>query len=179
MIINFIAFQVGWFSAVLSAAAGYPLLGLGVMAAVIALHLFRSIRPGQEIILLLACGVVGGIWDSVLVAMGWVGYNAGMLLPWLAPYWIIAMWMLFATTLNESLGWLKGRVPAAVLLGLAGGPLAYLTGAKLNGILLLEPRAALIALGLGWGVMMPILLQLADRFDGVTRPLADPVRASQ
>lgn len=179
MLINFIAFQVGWFSAVLSAAAGYPLVGLAVMVAVIGLHLFRSARPRREATLVLACGLLGGIWDSVLVAMGWVGYNAGMVLPWLAPYWIVAMWMLFATTLNESLGWLKGRYVAAVLLGLAGGPLAYLTGAKLNGILLLEPRAALVALGLGWGIMMPVLLKLADRFDGVSKLPAQPVRVSR
>lgn len=161
--INFVAFQVGWFAAVLSAAAGNPWIGALVMTAVILLHLLRSERPGPEAAIVGACGLIGGAWDSLLVALGWVSYPSGMLLPYAAPYWIVGMWMLFATTLNVSLGWLKGRDVLAVAFGAAGGPLAYFTGEKLGGIILASPVAALVALGIGWGVMMPLLLRLADR----------------
>ena len=163
--INFIAFQVGWFSAVLSAAAGRPWIGALVMTAVILLHLRRSERPGSELALVGACGIIGGVWDSLLVALGWVSYPSGMLLPYAAPFWIVGMWMLFATTLNVSLGWLKGRTLLAVVFGAAGGPLAYFTGEKLGGIILVSPVSALVALGVGWGALMPLLLQLADRLE--------------
>ena len=132
-------------------------------AGIIALHLFRAQRPASEALLVGACGVLGGAWDSLLVAFGWVSYPSGMLLPFAAPYWIVGMWMLFATTLNVSLGWLRGRDGLAIAFGAAGGPLAYFTGEKLGGIILVQPTAALVALGLGWAVMMPLLLRLADR----------------
>lgn len=168
LLINFAAFQVAWFAAVLSAAGGRPEIGAVVMLAAIALHLYRSPRPRSEAVLVGLCGIIGGLWDSVLVSAGWVAYASGMVLPSLAPYWIVGMWMLFATTLNVSLGWLKGRALLAAVFGAAGGPLAYVTGAKLGGIVLVEQVPALVALAVGWGVMMPLLLRLADRFDGVT-----------
>ena len=163
--INLVAFQVGWFAAVLSAAAGRPWIGALTMAAVILLHLLRSRRPGSEAAIVGACGLIGGAWDSLLVALGWVSYPSGMLLANVAPYWIVGMWMLFATTLNVSLAWLKGRLALAVAFGAAGGPLAYFTGEKLGGINLESPAQALVALGIGWGVMMPLLLWLADCFE--------------
>ncbi len=163
--VNFIAFQIGWFSAVLSAAAGQPWVGALIVAAVVTLHVARAEKPRAEFALVIGCGVIGGIWDSLLVAAGWVTYPSGMLLPFAAPYWIVAMWMSFATTLNVSLGWMKNRPLLAAVFGLFGGPLAYYTGEKLGGIILADPVAALAALGVGWAVMMPLLLGLADRLD--------------
>ena len=32
--------------------------------------------------------------------------------------------------------------------------------------------AALIALGIGWGIMMPLLVSLSERLDGMPRPAA-------
>lgn len=163
--INFLAFQIGWFAAVLSAAAGSPWVGAVIVAAIVALHVMRAERPRAELALVAACGAIGGVWDSLLVATGWVAYPSGMLLPFAAPYWIVAMWMSFATTLNVSMAWMKGRTWLAAAFGLLGGPLAYYTGEKLGGIILAEPVAALAALGVGWAVMMPLLLALADRLD--------------
>ena len=79
------------------------------------------------------------------------------------------MWMLFATTLNVSLGWLKSRRYLAMAFGFFGGPLSYYTGAKLGGVVLVDRLPALAALAIGWAVLMPLLLALADRYDGVKR----------
>jgi hypothetical protein len=74
--------------------------------------------------------------------------------------------MLFATTLNVSLRWLRGRPLLGALLGAVGGPLAYLAGAKLGGIELLEPALALSALAAGWALLLPLLQRLATELDG-------------
>lgn len=166
--INFLAFQMGWFSAVISASIHRPWLGALIMAGVILIHLRTVERAVPELMLVLACGLVGSIWDSVLVSSGWVAYPSGMLLPGLAPYWIVAMWMLFATTLNRSLGWLKGRPLLAILFGAVGGPASYFAGEKLGGIVLVDTTAALTALAIGWGAMMPALLAIAGRYNGVS-----------
>jgi hypothetical protein len=169
LLLNVAVFQIGWFSAVLTAANHIPLAGVLVMFLAIALHLHLAERPRIELVLVVLCGTIGAVFDTFLVRFGWVDYPSGYLLGGAAPYWIIAMWMLFATTLNVSLRWLRGNPTLAVLFGLFGGPLAYFTGEKLGGIVLVDFRAAMLALGIGWGVMMPLLTLLATRFDGTRR----------
>ena len=118
--------------------------------------------------LVLSCGFIGALFDSVLVAMGWVTYPSGLFVESMAPYWIISMWMLFATTLNVSLRWMRGRYFLALVMGAVAGPLAYIGGSKLGGILFLDRTAGLVALSIGWGLMMPVLVLLAERLDGVS-----------
>lgn len=176
MLLNFAAFQIGWFAAVLGAANGMPWAGPLVIAAVIALHLATVRRPSEELALIAACGLIGAVMDSLLVAAGWVTYPAGLVFQNAAPYWIVAMWMLFATTLNISLGWLKSRKLAGAVFGLVGGPLAYYTGFKLGGIQFTDFTAAMIALAVGWAAVVPVLLLLAERFNGV-EPRSEPATA--
>ena len=172
MLLNFVVFQVGWFSAVLGAANDMPWAGPLVITAAIALHLTIAKRPLTELTLILICGLIGAVMDSILVAVGWVSYPAGLIIANAAPYWIVAMWMLFATTLNLSLGWLKKRKSVAAVFGLIGGPLAYYTGFKLGGIELENFEAAMLALGLGWACIVPVLLLLAERFNGMEDALS-------
>jgi hypothetical protein len=166
LLANFILFQVGWFACVLGGAHGTPWLGAGVALAIVAWHVGRAVRPRDEGILLLIAAGVGGAADTALVATGWVQYASGTLVAGTAPYWLVAMWMLFATTLNVSLRWLRRFPLAAVALGAIGGPLAYWAGARLGAMQFLVPVAATVALAAGWAVLTPLLVGLARRFDG-------------
>jgi hypothetical protein len=76
------------------------------------------------------------------------------------------MWGLFATILNVSLRWLRGRWLIAAIAGGLGGPLAYYGGHRLGALEFGDQNAALIALALGWAVVTPILVALSERFDG-------------
>jgi hypothetical protein len=167
LLVNFAAFQLGWFACVLGAANGLPWFGPLVVCAAVALHLARARRPLPELYLVLAAMGVGLVLDSLLLATGWLRYPAGLWLTGLAPYWIIAMWALFATTLNVSMGWMSGRPALTVLMGAVGGPLSYLAGEKLGAIELTRPVHALAALALAWAIAMPLLMRLAARFDGI------------
>jgi hypothetical protein len=166
LLLNYVAFQVGWFACVLGAANQLPWLGPVVVCALLALHLYLAPHALEEGKLLLVTGIIGLAWDSLLVALGLLVYPSGMLVAGMAPYWIVAMWMHFATTFNISLGWLKGRPLIAAVLGGTGGPLAYYAGFQLGGVAFPAPGPALAALALGWAVMMPVLLYLAERFNG-------------
>ena len=117
LLINFLAFQVGWFSSVIGAAKQMPWLGPVVLVFVLAIHLRQARRPHLEVGLLVICGTIGLFFESLLVVFGWVSYPSGQFSAFLAPYWIVTMWMLFGTTLNVSMGWLKGRPLLAVVFG--------------------------------------------------------------
>jgi hypothetical protein len=171
-LINLGAFQAGWFSCVLGAANGYPLLGPYVVLIVVALHLAVATRPGPELLLIAVAGLLGVLFDSALLRTGWLTYSSGVLWATVAPYWIVAMWLAFATTLNVSLRWLRGRTWTALVFGAIGGPLSYLAGARLGGLEFIRPAAALPALAVGWAVVTPLLVWLAAKFDGI-HPVAD------
>lgn len=165
LIINFVAFQVGWFSSVIGGAQMVPWAGPAAVVVIIGMHLMRAENPQTELKLIVLCGLIGTAFDSFLVASGWVAYPSGMFSDMFAPYWIIAMWLLFATTLNVSMAWMKSRPALAAVMGLVAGPLTYIAGNKLGGIVFLDQTAALIALGLGWAVLMPVLMWLAQRLE--------------
>jgi hypothetical protein len=165
--LNFVFFQLGWFASVIGAANQLPWIGPAVVALVVAWHLHTAERATEEALLIVLCAAIGVLFDSLLVALGWVQYPSGMLAPWLAPYWIIGMWILFATTLNFSLRWLRGRAWLGAVLGLTGGPLSYVAGAELGGIEFVDRVASLTALALGWALILPALVAVARRLDGV------------
>jgi len=163
---NFAAFQFGWFSSVYGGAQHMPWLGPIAVLFALTLHFAFARGRRDELILVLSCAVIGAVFDSALVAAGWVQYPSGMFVDFAAPYWIIGMWMLFATTLNVSMRWLRNRQLLAAACGFVGGPIAYLTGQKLGGIVLVDQFAALLTLAVGWALLMPVLLWLASAFDG-------------
>ena len=147
-------------------AAGRPWLGVAMVALVVTLHLRWATRPLIELSLLLSVGAIGAVWDGLLAGLGWLVYPSGHIIQWVAPGWIIAMWVGLAMTLNVSLRWLRGRYTAAFFFGLIGGPLAFLAGARLGGVVFPDPVIALSALAAGWSVITPSLVWLASRLDG-------------
>jgi hypothetical protein len=75
------------------------------------------------------------------------------------------MWALFATTINLSMGWLKGRWILAMLMGAIFGPLAFVAGEKLDAVVFVDSTLSMITLAIGWGLLMPLLLWLAERIN--------------
>jgi Protein of unknown function (DUF2878) len=170
LMINFVAFQIGWFAAVLGAAHNHVSAGVGVATLVVLLHLLMSHHMLRELKLVISVMVLGAVWDSALVMSNVIHYPTGQMLPTLAPIWIVAVWALFATTLNVSLVFLRGRPWLAMLFGAIGAPLSFLGGVRLQALQFPDVQLALIVLAIGWAAMMPLLIHLSIRFDGVTTP---------
>ena len=168
LLINLAAFKLGWLSSVFGGAQQLPWLGPVVVFAAVAIHLARAQRPSSELMLILSCGLIGAVFDSVLVAAGWVTFPSGMFSEVMAPYWIVTMWMLFGTTINTSMRWMRGRPLLASAFGFVGGPLAYVAGYKIGGIGFVDQPAAIAMLAVGWAVIMPLLMRLGERLDGVS-----------
>ena len=167
MLTNFIVFQVAWLSSVIGGAREMPWLGPVFVLGALAVHLSFARKRFEELLLVFTCAAIGASFDSALVAAGWVTYKSGLFSEHLAPYWIVTMWMLFATTLNVSMRWMRGRPGLAAAFGFYGGPAAYIAGEALGGIVLVNQFAALGALAVGWAVMMPMLIWLSENLDGM------------
>jgi len=174
VVANLVFYQAAWLACVLGAAAGKPVWGVLAALAAILWHLSQARRPLDELWLVSLTGLLGGAWDSLLVVLGLVHYPHGAPLPWMAPVWIVMLWMAFATTFNVCLGWLHGRWWLASAFGLAGGPLAWWAGHRLGALELVSVLPALAVLALGWAVLMPVLMGLAKRFDGISSEFKPP-----
>lgn len=169
-IINVLLFQTGWFSCVLGAAYDQPFYGSLLAILIIVWHILRSPQGTREFILVLAALFIGLVWDSYLVSTGWIKYHTGMLHPYLAPYWIVIMWGLFATTLNVSLSWLTERPWLQIVFGMTGGPLAYYTGSLYGALEFNNSTAALSALAIGWGILTPLLFYISHELSHTLTP---------
>ncbi len=160
-LLNLVSYQTGWLACVLGAARGVPAIGAGIALVLMAVHLIRARQPAQELRLIGIAALLGACWDSALGALHLIRYSSGILASDLAPYWIVALWMLFATTLNSSLAWLQQRLIVAGALGAAGGPLAYYGAERCGALQLLRPGLALAVLCAGWALITPLLAALA------------------
>lgn len=166
LINNFIFFQLGWLACVLGGTGSWHWMGTMMVTGIVGFHLSRASRPRDEFMLILAALLIGTSWDSLLVWAGLLSYANGVLFAALAPHWIVAMWALFATTLNLSLRWLKGRWLLAAVFGAIGGPLAYYAGFRLGAVDMPDMTNAMLALAIGWAMLMPLLMSLSQRFNG-------------
>ena len=163
---NFIFFQAGWLACVLGGANSQPWIGTLSAVVIVGYHLLRANAPRMELTLIIITVLLGAAWDSLLVWLNWISYTSGMWSPDFAPHWILALWALFATTLNVSLRWMKSHLWLAMASGAIAGPLAYYAGNRLGAVQFTDPTTALVALAVGWAVMMPLLLVLSRHING-------------
>lgn len=166
VIINLLLYQAGWFACVLSAAGGRPWIGVIAVAFVVAWHLARASQPLPELALIGAAVAAGALFETLLVQSGWVRFENGVLIDGTAPYWMIALWANFATTLNVSLRALRSYPWLAAAFGAVGAPAAYFAGVKLGAMEFTAVALALAAIGVGWALLSPALFGAARRLDG-------------
>jgi hypothetical protein len=103
------------------------------------------------------------VFDSLLLQLGWVSFEPVAYWPdALSPPWMIALWALFASTLNISLNWLKKYTLLAYLLGAVSGPLCYWAGERLGALHLVNFNMAMVYLAVGWAIAVPLLLKVAS-----------------
>ncbi len=165
--INLTLFKIGWVAVVFSAAAGMAEVGVATVALIVLVHLLRAERATREFRLLIIAALAGLAWESMLVVASVLQYpttNANLF----APYWIIAMWVLFATTLNVGMQWLQRNLLLAGVAGAVGGPMSFLAGEKIGAVVIGDGGLWFIAAG--WAVLLPVMAFAAARLNGYTTP---------
>ena len=143
-LVNLALYQVGWFACVFGAAGGRPWAGAGVALGLVAIHLALVRDREREAKLLLAAAALGLFLDSLQLNLGVFRYPSGTPVSGLAPPWIVALWLQFATLLHFGLRWLVGRYLLAAVLGFVGGPLSFWGGERLGAIQFSSPLAYLV-----------------------------------
>lgn len=167
--INAVAFYIAWFACALGGANGWPWAGAAVAAGAVLLHLALAQDWRPELQLASAAAIMGIVGEGALMVLGAVRYASAAPFEGVPPVWLIGMWFGFATLLNVSFVWLKGRLLLAAALGFVLGPLSYIGGQALGAITINEPYwPSVAAIAVLWGAALPLLVVLGQRWNGVT-----------
>ncbi len=131
-LINFIAFQIIWLVAVLGAANErlWPTIILAFAFAIWQLSPQR--RHENDIKFVIYALIFGLILDSAWQMLGLIEYKLN--LRYIAPIWILLLWVTLALTFNHSLSWLQKKTGFAIVFGSIGAPLSYFAGNRLEAI---------------------------------------------
>nr|WP_279538409.1 DUF2878 domain-containing protein [Pseudomaricurvus alcaniphilus] len=148
--LNGLLFQLGWLVAV-QGSSRYALLATAVL---LVLHWCYWSRSRREWGLIMAVAAAGYAIDSVLVWQG-VFLVAGN--EWVAPLWLLCIWVMFATTLCHAFAFLQRNLGLAMLLGAVFPPFSYWAGEKLAPLEFSDSVIALGVLAVIWAILLPLL----------------------
>lgn len=158
LLLNALLFQLGWWVCVL----GGDGIAIAFVAGALLLY-WRYARPDRAEWLCIALSAgIGCLLDSSLHAFGVLRFAETATFS--IPLWLVALWLLFATTLNQSLRWLQARSLLAALLGAGAGPLSYWGGAQLGAAQFgIAAPVACLVLAVCWGLLLPLLNAMMRR----------------
>lgn len=165
--VNTIFFYAGWLICVESAARGNGVVGPLFILACIIIHFIKVPNRKHELKLIALMALLGTIIDSIYASIGMIHYNAGYEgLPWLAPFWITAIWALYASTLNHSLTWLRHNWWIAAIFGAVGGPASYAASIELGAASYGFDKAIVLAiLTIVWTFAFPLSFVVSNWLD--------------
>lgn len=157
------AFQAVWLTCALGAADGRSAPGIAAAALFVAAQLRSRGKPRQIAAVTLVGGSIGLAMETFLITSELVRHSADWPDSRLAPAWIVALWLAFASTMPTTARLLGSHPLAkAAILGAVFGPLAYAAGAQLGALRLSEPQwIGIVALACSWAVVFPGLVTLA------------------
>lgn len=174
-ITNFLLFQLGWFACVLGGAYDQAIPGSVIAIFIIAFHIYRAAEMMKEIQLLMFALIIGFAFESIVTLQGLAQYSHGQPLTAIAPFWMILMWPLFATTLNLSMRWLKNLAPLlTAVIGAIFAPLAYYAGNRLGAVTYDNIMLSMSVIAIAWALLLPSLVRISLRLDGYRVPAVRP-----
>lgn len=151
LIINALAYQAIWFSAILWATTG------AVVGCVIILFLLSiSDRRGDDLRMAGFLIFLGLLVDGSLQQVGFFTFTTGGS-P--IPFWLLVIWAGLATTIHHSLAWLKNKLLLAAIFGAVGGPLAYWAGTRMGAASFnWSLTSSLLVLAAIWSLIFPTIM---------------------
>lgn len=161
VLINAALFQITWFACVIGSAKGLIWPAFAACAALAAFQMQAKRRHASDAKLILASIALGLLVDTIWVQSGWLVFTDQRPFSFLAPVWIIVLWIGFAMTINHSLAWLDRHPVLPVAMGAIGGPMSYLAGLKL-GAVEYHQSTVLVSAGLAvaWAISLIILVKI-------------------
>ena len=158
---------IGWFACVIGAAKDLFWLGpLIVTLLVLASVVIRGSRFLTRILILLSVSIIFGlVFDSLLIVFDIYTPKRWLIPTPLATLWLLALWINFSITIDTSLKWLQNHLGYAAMVGAIFGPIAYLSGQRLDALTIEQsPYLKIVILAMAWALAMVLLNIIVKSF---------------
>lgn len=166
-VINGIIFYAAWFAAVVGAANDMAVEGAVVCLALFGVHLLITPGRKKEVLLMVSLAACGLAIDTMYMHYEVLRFASNnSLFPHLAPFWIVCLYALYATTIDHSLQWLGTHPLLTSVVGACGAGFSYSVGVNMNAVELLLPGyTSLFVIGGVWLVFAPFSFWYARCLD--------------
>lgn len=130
------------------------------VAVTITLHMIFISEQNRELLFIALVAVIGGVVEFGFVWFDVLKSPSDSLLP---PLWLLALWPLFATTLNHSTKWFQQHLWISAVAGAIAGPLTYYTGTRLTDYEIVAPQStSMLKLMIVWMLVFPFVMWIAS-----------------
>ena len=173
-IANFVLFQLGWFACIYGGASGHVAASVLFSLTLVAISVWQTPFKKNLLELFIKIGLYGLVGDTLLLQLGLLQFNSPVPFTFLSPIWMVSLWILFASTLNQSMAWLSGKPLMGALLGAIFGPLSYIAGVEMGAANWGNRLQAIVLIGLIWAIGMPIFLFWAKQVQKIA-PITEKI----
>lgn len=161
LLLNITAYYLAWFACIISASQQKPWHGLIVSLVITLIQLFFYIREhkASHIIKFMAClSVIGFSIDCIMYKLKFIGFSANPFSPYLAPPWLIGLWLSFAFILFAFSRKYFQYVRSFMIMAFFGFPLSYYAGINFGAANLPNGKLSLLILAIIWAITLPLIL---------------------
>lgn len=154
-------YYIVWFLSILSASKGYLWVGFFASIVISMLqYIFESKNPNIKFlwIFILIVTLAGFFFDTLLLNLHLMIFNANPFNHYCSPPWMIGLWINFSIVIYFCLYKYFHHFILFSLLSFFGFPLAYLSGVKLGAATFAKPLEAVIFIAVIWAILLPCIL---------------------
>ncbi|RDX35842.1 DUF2878 domain-containing protein [Kangiella sp. HD9-110m-PIT-SAG07] len=163
-IVNFVLFQLVWIGFVFGAAENYIWVGCVLLVIMLTWQLWPTRRANSDFFVIGASAAFGFVLASAWSASGLIVYDHHWPVREIAPWWIVALWVVFGASFNHSLGWIQKSPYLAGLMAAIGGPVSYMAAERVGAVIIFKPFITLSLMAVGWFIIAFLLTILTDRY---------------
>lgn len=164
VLVNAMLFNLVWLACV--AGSAKQLLWPAIISCIILAiyQLSPTRRHPNDIKLIYVSMLLGVIVDTIWIQMGYMDFTDKRPFQFLAPAWIIILWVGFGLTINHSLKWLTLHPLLPALTGAIAAPLTYFGGIKIGAV---EYTASVAEVSTGlaivWALALTLLVEIGKK----------------
>jgi hypothetical protein len=154
-LLDFVAQQAAWWSAVLLVRNGFE--AGAALPSLFVVWLAVALRGRTTLLLAALAGALGFVVDTALVQLHAIAFPAAANAQFTSA-WMVALWCAFGTAFTESMAWLSARsFVFTAALGGSAGLFAYRAGASLGVLSLGDTPASWVSIIVGWALAISAL----------------------
>lgn len=159
-IVNFVLFYFGWFICIAWHNLAACIACLAICLANALIMRYKS----KEILIIILIALLGYTNDWIATSLGIFNFSNSQKYYSLQNLWLLSLWLLFITTFNASLNFIKPYKTLTLgLLGCLSGLISYYSGIRFEVFTTDNILFSLIYIGVNWMFLFPLLFRLYHR----------------